>query len=59
MYFWKPLIKSFLKVWFADQNVKVLEREDKKNITLVINQSVEYEKDLLFSLIKVLNTCKR
>ena len=28
---------SYIKVWFTDQNSKPLEKEDKTNITLVIN----------------------
>ena len=28
---------SYIRVWFTDQNSKPLEREDKINITLVIN----------------------
>ena len=28
---------SYIKVWFTDQNSKLLEIEDKINITLVIN----------------------
>ena len=29
---------SYIEVWFTDQNSKPLEREDKINVTLVINQ---------------------
>ena len=35
---------SYIEAWFADQNCKSLEIEDKINITLVINQSVKYKK---------------
>ena len=28
---------SYTEVWFTDQNSKLLEREDKINITLVVN----------------------
>ena len=35
---------SFIEVWFADQNSKPLETEDKVNITLVVNESAKYEK---------------
>ena len=28
---------SYTEVWFTDQNPKLLEREDKINITLVVN----------------------
>ena len=28
---------SYVETWFTDQNFKLLEIEDKKNITLVIN----------------------
>ena len=33
---------SYIEVWFTDQNFKLLEIEDKINITLVI--SVKYKK---------------
>ena len=36
---------SYIEVWFTDQNSKLLEIEDKINITLVINQSVKYKKE--------------
>ena len=35
---------SYIEVWFIDQNSKLLDIEDKINITLVINQSVKYKK---------------
>ena len=35
---------SYIEVWFTDQNSKLLEIEDKINITLDINYSVTYEK---------------
>ena len=35
---------SYIEVWFADQNSKLLEIEDKIKITLVINSSVTYKK---------------
>ena len=35
---------SYIEVWFTDQNSKPLEIEDKTNITLVINQSVNKNK---------------
>ena len=38
-----------IKVWFTDQNFKVLEIEDKISITLVIDKSGKYENDALFS----------
>ena len=34
----------YVAVWFTDQNSKLLEIEDKINITLVINQGVTYKK---------------
>ena len=41
---------SYIEVWFADQNSKPLEIEDKVNIILVVNESAKYEKnDALFS----------
>ena len=42
---------SFIEVWFTDQNSKLLEIEDKINITFVVNESVKYKKwpDLLFN----------
>ena len=39
-----------IEVWFTDQNSKPLETEDKINITLVINLSVTYKNDEIFSL---------
>ena len=50
---------SYIEVWFTDQNSNPLEIEDKTNITLVINQSITYKNDTLFSSIKRSNTCKR
>ena len=37
--FWKTFNSefSYIEVWFTDQNSKMLEIEDKTNITLVIN----------------------
>ena len=37
--FWKTFYSelSYTEVWFTDQNSKPLEKEDKINITLVIN----------------------
>ena len=35
---------SYIKVWFTDQNSKLLVIEDKRNITLVINSSAKYKK---------------
>ena len=35
---------SYIEVWFTDQNSKLLEIEDKINITLIINESVKYKK---------------
>ena len=35
---------SYIEVWFPDPNSKPLEIEDKRNIALVINYSVEYKK---------------
>ena len=35
---------SYIEVWLTDQNSKLLEIEDKINITLVINESVKYRK---------------
>ena len=45
-------------VWFADQNSKPLEIEDKINITLVINQSITYKSDT-HSVKPRENICKR
>ena len=39
----------YIEVWFTDQNSKLLEKEDKINITLAIKQSVRYKNDVLFS----------
>ena len=50
---------SYIEVWFTDQNSNPLEIEDKTNITLVINQSITYKNDTLFSSIKRSNICKR
>ena len=35
---------SYIEIWFTDQNSKLVEIEDKINITLVINLSVKYKK---------------
>ena len=35
---------SYIQVWFTDQNSIPLEIEDKIKITLVINESVKYQK---------------
>ena len=35
---------SYIEVWFTNENSKPLEIEDKINITLVINYSVNYKK---------------
>ena len=35
---------SYIEVWFTDQKSKLLEIEDKINITLIINESVKYKK---------------
>ena len=35
---------SYIQVWFTDQNSVPLEIEDKIKITLVINESVKYQK---------------
>ena len=40
---------SYTEAWFTDQNSNPLEIEDKKNITLVINESITYKNDTLFS----------
>ena len=40
---------SYIEVWFSDQNSKPLEIGDKINITLVINKSVKYKNDNIFS----------
>ena len=40
---------SYIEVWFTDQNSKPLEIKDKINITLVINLSVKYKNDKIFS----------
>ena len=50
---------SYIEVWFTDQNSNPLEIEDKTNITLVINQSITYKNDTLFSSIKRSNICKK
>ena len=49
--FLKTLNSEFLytEVWFTDQNSKLLEIEDKINITLVINQSLKCKNIALFS----------
>ena len=35
---------SYIEVWFADQNSKLLEIEDEINLPLVINSSVKYKR---------------
>ena len=40
---------SYIEVWFTDPNSKPLQTKDKTNITLVVNQSVQYKNDWLFS----------
>ena len=40
---------SYIKLWFTDQNSKPLEREDKTNITLVINWCLAYKKMTSYS----------
>ena len=35
---------SYIEVWFTDQNSNSLEKEDKINITLVINDIITYKK---------------
>ena len=40
---------SYIEVWFTVKNSKPLEIGDKINITLVINWSVKYKNDALFS----------
>ena len=40
---------SYIEVWFIDQNSKLLDTEDKINITLVINQTVNIKNNALFS----------
>ena len=41
---------SSIEVWFTDQNSKLLEIEDKINITLVINLNVKYKKMTRYSV---------
>ena len=50
---------SYFEVWFTDQNSNPLEIEDKINIALVINESITYKNDALFSSTKRPNICKR
>ena len=50
---------SYIELWFADQKYKPLDRDDKINITLVINESVAYKNDSLFSSTNRSSTCKR
>ena len=50
---------SYIEVWITDQNSKLLEIEDKINITLVVNSSVKYRNCSLFILTKRSNICKR
>ena len=40
---------KFIKIWFTDQNSKLLEIQDKINITLVTSKSVKYKNDEIFS----------
>ena len=35
---------SYIEVWFTDQNSNPVEREDKINIILVINESITHKK---------------
>ena len=41
---------SYIEVWFTDQNSKPVEKEDKINITLVINEGVINKKWLLIPM---------
>ena len=50
---------SYIEVWFTDQNSNPLEIEDKINITLVINESIPYKNDTIFSSPKRSIICKR
>ena len=50
---------SYIEAWFTDQNSKPQAIDDEINITLVINQSVKYENDPLFSLTNRWNICKK
>ena len=48
----------YTEVWFTDQNSNPLEIGDKINITLVINWSITYKNDTLFSSTKRLVSAK-
>ena len=52
---------SYIYVWFVDQNSKLLDIEDKINITLVINRNVNIKNNALFSSMRYSrsNICKR
>ena len=50
---------SYIEVWFTDQNSNPLEIEDKINITLVINESITYEKWYSISKKKKTSSTKR
>ena len=50
---------SYVEVSFSKQKSKLLEIEDKINITLVINQNLHYKNGSQFSSTKRLNICKR
>ena len=71
-YTWKNIKKSYKNnkfkisapTWneefeFTDQNSKPLEIQNKINVTLVINQSISYKNDTLFSLTNRSNICER
>ena len=59
--FFKTFDSEFLyiEVFFTDQNSNNLEIEDKINIALVIDESIIYKNDTLFSSAKKPNICKR
>ena len=40
---------SYIEAWFTGQNSKLLEIEDKINITLVITLSAKHKNDAIFS----------
>ena len=48
-----------MKVWFTDLNSKLLETENKINITFVINESVRFKNETLLRPNNRSNTCKR
>ena len=50
---------SYVEVSLSKQKSKLLEIEDKINITLVINQNLHYKNGSQFSSTKRLNICKR